>query len=418
MTKNKKNILVPRLRFPEFKKAGEWKLIQLGDVASTITKKVGSNVCTPYTIVSGIGLISQQEKLGRTIAGNSLKNYIVIQKNDFAYNKSSTKLYPEGFIALYTGSENASVPNSIFICFRVDQDSIVPTFLYNLFLFNIHGKWLKNRIAVGARAHGALQVNTDDLMKTPIPLPAGSESLSEQQKIADCLSSLDDLIDTEIRKLDTLKKHKKGLMQQLFPGEGKTVPALRFPEFKKAGEWKLLFGRDLFSQINNKKHDSNLPVLAITQEYGAVPRDIINYHVSVAQKSLEAYKIVDVGDFIISLRSFQGGVEFSNYRGICSPAYVVLRLRDVYSKDYFRHYLKTDRFIVRMTKNIEGLRDGKMVSYKQFSELELHVPRNREQQKIADCLSSLDELVSAQSRKVEILKAHKKGLMQQLFPVV
>jgi type I restriction enzyme S subunit len=143
---------------------------------------------------------------------------------------------------------------------------------------------------------------------------------------------------------------------------------------------------------------------------------MIDYHVSVTEKSIESYKVVQVGDFIISLRSFQGGIEYSQYHGICSPAYVVLRRRGEGSDAYFRHYLKTDRFIQILTKNLEGLRDGKMISYKQFSELRLPVPSPTEQQKIADCLSSLDELIAALARKVDAFKTHKKGLMQQLFP--
>lgn len=194
------------------------------------------------------------------------------------------------------------------------------------------------------------------------------------------------------------------------------VPRLRFPDFRDAEAWSTKLGDVVFDQISNKNHSSNLPVLAITQEYGAIPRDLIDYHVSVSEKSIKSYKVVEVGDFIISLRSFQGGIEFSKYRGVCSPAYVILRLKHGYVEDYFRHYLKTNRFIGELTKNLEGLRDGKMISYKQFSEVELHIPQNTEQQKIADCLSSLDALIAAQADKIDALKTHKKGLMQQLFP--
>ena len=194
------------------------------------------------------------------------------------------------------------------------------------------------------------------------------------------------------------------------------VPRLRFPEFAGATTWKELSGNRLFEQISDKNPEPGFPVLAITQEHGAIPRDMIDYHVSVSDKSIESYKVVQVGDFIISLRSFQGGIEYSQYHGICSPAYVVLRRRIDGSSTYFKHYLKTDRFIQILTKNLEGLRDGKMISYMQFSELQLPVPAPEEQQKIADCLSSLDELIAAQARKVKVLKIHKKGLMQRLFP--
>jgi type I restriction enzyme S subunit len=194
------------------------------------------------------------------------------------------------------------------------------------------------------------------------------------------------------------------------------VPKLRFREFRGGDAWEERSGHHLFQQVNDKKPEPGLPVLAITQEHGAIPRDMIDYHVSVTDKSIESYKVVRVGDFIISLRSFQGGIEYSQYHGICSPAYVILRRRAEGSDAYYKHYLKTDRFIQILTKNLEGLRDGKMISYKQFSELQIPTPTPDEQQKIAACLSSVDELIAAQARKVDALKAHKKGLMQQLFP--
>lgn len=194
------------------------------------------------------------------------------------------------------------------------------------------------------------------------------------------------------------------------------VPKLRFPEFRESEGWTPTAGDSLFEQVNDRNPESGLPVLAITQEHGAIPRHMIDYHVSVTEKSIESYKVVRTGDFVISLRSFQGGIEHSNYDGICSPAYVILRRRGEGSAEYFRHYLKTDKFIRILTKNLEGLRDGKMISFKQFSELMLPVPKSREQQKIADFLSSVDTLIAAQARKVDALKTHKKGLMQQLFP--
>ena len=194
------------------------------------------------------------------------------------------------------------------------------------------------------------------------------------------------------------------------------VPKLRFPEFRGEEKWSLKPGNSLFAQIKDRNPEPGLPVLAITQEHGAIPRHMIDYHVSVTEKSIESYKAVQVGDFIISLRSFQGGVEYSRYHGICSPAYVILRRRVKGSDEYFRHYLKTDGFIRDLTKNLEGLRDGKMISYAQFSELLLPIPSHDEQKRIADCLNSLDELIAVQARKVDALKSHKKGLMQQLFP--
>ena len=194
------------------------------------------------------------------------------------------------------------------------------------------------------------------------------------------------------------------------------IPKLRFPEFRGDGGWKLETGKSLFRQISDKDHNGDLPVLAITQEHGAIPRDLIDYHVTVSSKSVLGYKIVRPGDFIISLRSFQGGIEYSDYKGLCSPAYVILREKKDTVADYFRHIFKSQTFIRELTKNLEGLRDGKMISYKQFCDVSINLPKKEEQQKIADCLGSLDDLIAAHSAKLDALQDHKKGLLQKLFP--
>lgn len=144
-------------------------------------------------------------------------------------------------------------------------------------------------------------------------------------------------------------------------------------------------------------------------------RDQINYNVSVTAKSLRNYKVVEVGDFIISLRSFQGGIEYSLFHGICSPAYIILRKKTDIVEQYYKHYFKTSKFIRDLNKDLEGIRDGKMVSYRQFSSILLPKPDNKEQQKIADCLSSLDDLITVEDKKLSALRTYKKSLMQKLF---
>ena len=194
------------------------------------------------------------------------------------------------------------------------------------------------------------------------------------------------------------------------------TPALRFPDFLNDGEWRFVHGNELFEPIVNKNHNSDLPVLAITQDQGAVPRDMIDYNVIVSDKSIAGYKVVEVGDFIISLRSFQGGIEYSYYKGLCSPAYIVLRRKnELICNDFYRHYFKSARFIQDLNRNLEGIRDGKMVSYQQFSEIMLPFPPLPEQRRIAQALTALDELIAATNEKLEQMKAYKKGLMQQLF---
>lgn len=266
-----KRVLVPKLRFPEFREAGEWETKELRKVAAILNKKAGNNKYRLMSITSGVGLVSQLEKFGREIAGSQYKNYLVIENNDFAYNKSATKEYPEGFIGMYSGSEPGAVPNSIFTCFRVDANTVFPKYLDYLFFGNLHGKWLKKFIAVGARAHGSLNIDDNDLLALPVSLPQGDHSLTEQQKIADCLSSIDELVTLEAQKLDTLKAHKKGLMQQLFPAEGETLPKLRFPEFREAVEWQLAPLNKLAKRCTEKNREGELKrVLTNSAEYGVV----------------------------------------------------------------------------------------------------------------------------------------------------
>lgn len=194
------------------------------------------------------------------------------------------------------------------------------------------------------------------------------------------------------------------------------VPQYRFPEFALDASIDYVAGGFLFDPITNRNHHADLPILAITQEYGAIPRDEIDYKVSVTEKSLKAYKIVEKGDFIISLRSFQGGIEYSMYDGICSPAYIILRKKTNIIDQYYKYYFKSYRFIQDLNKDLEGIRDGKMISYSQFSSILLPKPDKEEQQKIADCLSSIDDLISAEEKKLSLLNDYKKGWMQKLFP--
>ena len=177
------------------------------------------------------------------------------------------------------------------------------------------------------------------------------------------------------------------------------IPKFRFPEFTHRSVINFVNGNVVFEPINNKDHNSDLPVLAITQDRGAYPRDMMDYNVSVSEKSLKSYKVVEIGDFIISLRSFQGGIEYSLFRGICSPAYIILRKKTEIVEQYYKYYFKTSKYIHDLNRELEGIRDGKMISCGQFSRIILPKPCNDEQQKIADCLSSLDELIYSSNLK-------------------
>jgi type I restriction enzyme S subunit len=397
---------VPKLRFPEFQKLGGWVNRTLGSMAIITTERVGEKHCVPMSITSGIGLVSQVEKFGRVIAGSSYASYILLKKNDFAYNKSATKEYPEGFIALYSGTELAAVPKSIFTCFRIIGDSPRPEYLNYLFLGNLHGKWLRNFIEVGARAHGSLSIDENDLLDLPVPVPSGTGALREQQKIAECLSSLDELIAAQSRKVDTLKAHKKGLMQQLFPREGETQPRLRFPEFQNAGEWV----EKTIGDVCKLKAGEFVSASAIVEAFkdGLFPCYGGNGLRGYVQSSTHEGTFVLIGRqgaLCGNVTLVHGKFHATEHALVVSPANGVATNWLHYALDW----LNLNRFAIGQAQ--PGLSVGVLnnVALAMTSE-------ESEQQRIADCLATLDELIAGQTQTLAALKTHKNGLLQQLFP--
>ncbi|MNX85433.1 EcoKI restriction-modification system protein HsdS [compost metagenome] len=179
--------------------------------------------------------------------------------------------------------------------------------------------------------------------------------------------------------------------------------------------WNIKFGNEVFQNISDKNHNSDLPILAITQDFGAIPRDLIDYKISVTDKSVESYKVVQKGDFIISLRSFQGGIEYSDYQGICSPAYIILRPIITIDNIFYKYYLKTSKYITHLNRKLEGIRDGKMISYKYFSDIVLPIPSIVEQNKISSFLSIIEARIQTQKKIITHIESLMKELREKIF---
>jgi len=398
---NNKKSASPKLRFAEFANRGE-VIFENGDALFEAIYDKDHNSDLPV-----LAITQEQGAIPREmidyhvfVTDRSLESYKKVEVGDFIISLRSF----QGGIE-YSSYQGICSP--AYIILR-KKENVVNEYYKHYFKSQRFIRDL-NRNLEGIR--DGKMVSFDQFSQILIPKP----DTDEQKKIADCIESLDDLICAENNSLNAMQKHKAGLMQKFFPSSEESLPELRFKEF---ADIKIAFksGYELFDSISNKDHKCNLPILAISQEHGAVPREKIDYNVFVSDKSLESYKVVEIGDFIISLRSFQGGIEYSVYRGICSPAYIILRKKIDICDQYFKYYFKTKKFIADLNKNLEGIRDGKMVSYSQFSELALPVPDKKEQQKIADCLCSVDELINTQATKIEELRNHKNGLLQKLFP--
>jgi len=427
MNKKEKKALVPRLRFPEFVSAKEWQEYTLDEIADRITEKVGDKQLTTLSISAGIGFISQAEKFSRDISGKQYKNYIFLQKGDFSYNKGNSKKYPQGCVYELNEYDEAAVPNA-FISFRFNK-SYVSDFYKGYFESNFHGKQLMKFITSGARMDGLLNINPADFFSIILPTP---KDRAEQQKIADCLSSLDDLIAAEAKKLEALKAHKKGLMQKLFPVEGQTVPAWRFPEFRECGEWNLkpignkvdLISGYAFKSEEILEDERGTPLMRginITEGSVRHNQDIDRFFTGETEK-LEKYRL-QINDLVIGLDGSKVGKNSSLITQCDEGALLVqrvarLRAKSTITIEFIFQHINSSKFHSYVDK-INTSSGIPHISAQQIKDFKICFPTElEEQQKIADCLTSIDNFITDQAKKVEALKVHKKGLMQGLFPSI
>lgn len=174
--------------------------------------------------------------------------------------------------------------------------------------------------------------------------------------------------------------------------------------------------KDVFCSVSNKNHNGDYEVLSATQDRGVIPRSQVDIDIKYDETNTDGYKKVDKGDFVISLRSFQGGIEYSEYTGLVSPAYTVLKPKVPICDGYYKSYFKTNDFISRLSKGTYGIRDGKQVGFKDFGEMIIHFPPLPEQEKIAKILSTQDKVIECYEKKIEQLKQIKKYYLQNMFP--
>jgi len=174
--------------------------------------------------------------------------------------------------------------------------------------------------------------------------------------------------------------------------------------------------KQLFKSHTDKKHNGDLEILASTQERGIVPRSQIGIDIQCSDEGVKGYKKVSKGDFVISLRSFQGGIEYSEYDGIVSPAYTILKPINDISAGFYRNYFKTDSFIDRINGAVYGIRDGKQIGYEDFGDMYVHCPPLAEQERIAEILLQCDKVIQLKQRKIKELGHLKKACLRMMFP--
>ena len=343
----------------------------------------------------GKGLFYKEPVLGKAL-GN--KQVFWIQPNCFILN---VVFAWEQAITKTTENEIGMIGSHRFPMYRPKNDLVDIDYLIYYFLTKRGTDILEAASPGGAGRNRTL--GQERFLKSKITLPP----LPEQQKIATILSTQDKVIELKEKLLAQKQQQKKYLMQQLLTGKK------RLPGFDR--KWNYVKANEIFKSIVDKSHGGKLEVLSSTQDKGIVPRSQVDIDIKYDENSLSTYKKVCEGDFVISLRSFQGGIEYSNYAGIVSPAYTVLRAIVKIDAGYYKQFFKSSNYIKRLNVAVYGIRDGKQISYDDFGQIKIPVPPIEEQREVAKILSTADHEIDLLQKSIEAEKQKKKALMQLLL---
>lgn len=278
------------------------------------------------------------------------------------------------------------------IAMFLNVDGLSKQFLY--YFLESKTEYFRNELAPGV---GQPNLNTDLLGGVPIPIPP----YKEQEAIAEKVQMWDVAIEKAAKLIEAKEKRFSNLLHSLIHKECRKWPHIR---------------TDQLYQCVSEKDNGHEELLSVTQDRGAVPRSMLSGRVMSPAGSTDGYKLVKEGDFIISLRSFQGGIEYSRYRGLISPAYTVLRPVKQIHADFYRHFFKSYVFIEKyLSAAVIGIRDGKQISVPDFMNVIIPYPELDWQRKIANVLNAARHEIDILKQRAEAYRKQKRGLMQKLL---
>ena len=406
--KNKRTVR-PKLRFPEFQDEPGWEAQPLGSVSQFVKKKMPLHQLNLDTYVStenispDYGGIEQASKLPPNGSATEYKPDDILIANIRPYLKK-----------VWRSNRSGGASNDVIVIRpkAVLRKDYLPMVIANDTFINYVMKTAK-----GVKMpRGDIASMKEYVVYYPTP--------PEQKKIAECLSSLDRLITAEGRALEALKTHKRGLMQQLFPQPGQTQPRLRFPEFRDKGEWvnKLLdeLGERGSGHTPNKKkpeyYNGGIKWVSLADSKRLDQGLISETEIEISEQGLNNSSAVlhPAGTVILSRDAGVGKSAVLAEKMAVSQHFIVWKCNSKNLFNWFFYYL-----LQRLKPLFEEIATGstiKTIGLPFFKTLRITIPKVEEQHRIADCLTALDTQITAQAAKIETLKTHKRGLMQQLFP--
>jgi len=403
--------LVPKLRFPEFRNAGEWgkAILHEKDIAHIVKERTPLEELRLETYISTENILP--DYTGVTVASKlpPSGSFTRFQKGDVLLSNIRPYLKK-----VWSADKNGASSNDVIV---IRAGSKIRASFLACLLINDQ---FVNYVMKGAKGVKMPRGDIASIKEYPLAYPAPEE----QQNVADCLSSIDALITAQVHKLDALKAHKKGLMQQLFPAPGETVPKLRFPEFRDAEEWEEFtlenvarYRRGSFPQpyglpewYDDDKGMPFIQVFDVSDDMRLKPSTKRKISELAAKQSV----FIKKGTVIITIQGSIGRVAVTHYDAYIDRTLLLFQkfLKPI-EKLFFAYTIQI-LFEIERQKAPGGI--IKTITKEALSSFVVKLPSISEQQKIANCLSSIDDLITAQAYKLDTLKAHKKGLMQQLFP--
>ncbi|WP_432632774.1 restriction endonuclease subunit S [Brachyspira sp.] len=253
------------------------------------------------------------------------------------------------------------------------------------------------------------QLTIPNFKQIKIPLPP----LDEQKRIASGISKIDAYLENTIKLIEEKERFKKAVTKKLLTcKEGENVPEMRFKEFND--EWKIIKLGDMFDNFTERNNEDKI-MLASTRDKGVIPNNLTERKIIRKKESLSNYKLVKKGCFVISLMSFQGGFEYSDYEGIISPAYTVLKPKIEMAHYFYKYYFKSYKFIKDLKPYAEGIRHGKQIKFNACKDILVPYPSIKEQEYIGKFLSLLDAEIDNLKEQKEEIKKMKKGIINKLM---
>ena len=394
----------PKLRFPGFDEP--YGSTRLGDIAALVNRTDPKSNAPIMMLSAGNGFIMQSEKYSRDNAGQSLKKYILLKQGELAYNHGASKAKQFGCCYELTEPE-ARIPY-VYHCFKINNHEYTP-FIAMALNNPKMDKQLKRLVSSSVRMDGLLNISFEDYMSVTIHLP----STSEQKHIADFLQKIDERIAAQENLLASLKKYKRGVIQQVFTGRKGTRKAC-YPEWQQSS-----LGEYFTEQTIRTSNTPSTPLVSLTVEDGITPKTERYYREFLVTKEGENYKMIKPGWFAYNPMNAHLGAIAPNHLGYTAAVSGYYNIFSVNEPDticFWEEYLTSYSMLIHYKLIATGsLIEKQRVHYSQFVRIRRCLPSVGEQKHLSKLFETLNKKIANAESTERQLVGMRVSLLQQLF---